>query len=253
MLHASVFMSLFLSSPRSTRSRRTARVLRVTLATTAMGLAISHAALPAVAANAVAFAPATLAPAQNAPASITTAQSFSTPSEARAAGVDQAEYEAAAPAQTAAVAASTSIVAIGGRVVWPYDHDVPSNGGFGPRSAPCDGCSTFHDGMDFGGGNGTPIQSIADGVVITATDNGGGYGSYVEIQHFVDGRTITSLYAHMQYGSLGLSVGDNVTAGQFVGLTGTTGQSTGPHLHLELYYEDGVRIDPEAWLTANVR
>lgn len=219
-----------------------------------MALAVSHAALPAVAANAVAFGLPAEESTSSASARISGVQSLSSPSEAVAGSVELAEYVAEAPAQiSTAAAGSAQAIALAGRVVWPYDHDVPSNGGFGPRSAPCDGCSSFHDGMDFGGGNGTPIQSIADGVVITATDNGGGYGSYVEIQHVVDGRTITSLYAHMQYGSLGLSVGDSVAAGQFVGLTGTTGQSTGPHLHLELFYDDGVRIDPEAWLSANAR
>jgi murein DD-endopeptidase MepM/ murein hydrolase activator NlpD len=56
----------------------------------------------------------------------------------------------------------------------------------------------------------------------------------------------------MQYGSLGVSVGDQVTAGQQVGLVGTTGQSTGPHLHLEMFGGDGVRFDGFAWLSARV-
>lgn len=251
--HASAFMSFFLPSPSSDRPQRTSRLLRPALTVVAMSLALSHAALPAVAANAVAFGEPRAEPASSAAARIAGVQSLSTPSEARAGSVERPEYVAEAPAPAAVAATGAQSIALSGRVVWPYDHEVPSNGGFGPRSAPCDGCSSFHDGMDFGGGNGTPIQAIADGTVVTATDNGGGYGSYVEIQHVVDGRTITSLYAHMQYGSLGLSVGESVAAGQFVGLTGTTGQSTGPHLHLELFYDDGVRIDPEAWLSANAR
>lgn len=247
-------MSFFLSYPTSARSKSHSGLVKPALTVIAMALALGHVVMPAVAANA-ATASADYG-SLSADAHVPGAQSLAAPSAIVSAPLEQAEYAAESGEQlaaAAAIAAEEAIALLGGHVVWPYDHAVPSNGGFGPRSAPCSGCSTFHDGMDFGGGNGTPIQSIADGVVITANNDGGGYGSYVEIQHTIDGRTITSLYAHMQYGSLGLSVGQSVTAGQFVGLTGTTGQSTGPHLHLELYYEDGVRIDPEAWLSANVR
>ncbi|BDZ55928.1 hypothetical protein GCM10025870_30010 [Agromyces marinus] len=139
----------------------------------------------------------------------------------------------------------------GDRIVWPVDPS-RSASGFGPRIAPCGGCSTMHDGIDFNPGNGAIIGSIADGVVITATEAGGGLGVYVEVQHNINGRVITSLYAHMQYGSLAVSVGQRVSAGQALGTVGTTGQSTGPHLHLEMYGTDGVRFDGMAWLQSNV-
>ena len=137
------------------------------------------------------------------------------------------------------------------RVVWPVDPSRTSDG-FGPRSAPCAGCSTTHDGIDFNPGAGAPIVSIADGVVITATEGGGGLGAYVEVQHNIGGELVTSLYAHMQYGSMQVSVGQRVTAGQLLGAVGTTGQSTGPHLHLEMYGADGVRFDGMAWLQSHV-
>ncbi|MBM7505325.1 M23 family metallopeptidase [Agromyces aurantiacus] len=137
------------------------------------------------------------------------------------------------------------------RVVWPVDPSRTSDG-FGPRIAPCAGCSTTHDGIDFNPGAGAPIVSIADGVVVTANTGDGGLGNYVEIQHNIGGELITSLYAHMAYGSMQVSVGQRVSAGQLVGAVGSTGQSTGPHLHLEMYGADGVRFDGMAWLQAHV-
>lgn len=133
-------------------------------------------------------------------------------------------------------------------IVWPVVDPSRTSDGFGPRAAPCSGCSTSHDGVDFLAGNGTPIMSIADGVVVLATENGGGLGVNVEVQHNIDGRIITSSYAHMQFGSLAVVVGQRVSAGQQVGLLGSTGQSTGPHLHLEMFGADGVRFDGMAWL-----
>ncbi|WP_441791565.1 M23 family metallopeptidase [Leifsonia sp. YAF41] len=153
------------------------------------------------------------------------------------------------PPVVEAAAAAPAAPAAGGGVQWPFPQAVRISDGFGPRSAPCSGCSTFHDGLDMNAGDGASIGSIADGVVVTSTDDGGGYGAYVEIESVVGGQTVTALYAHMQLGSRGVSVGEHVTAGQFVGLVGSTGQATGPHLHLELFHTDGVRFDPYSWLT----
>lgn len=137
-------------------------------------------------------------------------------------------------------------------VVWPVLNPENRSSGFGPRSAPCAGCSTNHDGVDFNPGNGSPVMSIADGVVVLATENGGGLGVNVEVQHNIGGELITSSYAHMQYGSLQVAVGQRVSAGQPVGLVGSTGQSTGPHLHLEMFGVDGVRFDGFAWLEERI-
>jgi murein DD-endopeptidase MepM/ murein hydrolase activator NlpD len=161
--------------------------------------------------------------------------------------------EAAPPPIFSEVASVGSVSIIEtGLIVWPVLSPDRRSSGFGPRSAPCAGCSTNHDGVDFNPGAGTPVMSIADGVVVLATENGGGLGVNVEVQHNIGGELITSSYAHMQYGSLAVSVGDHVTAGQQVGLVGSTGQSTGPHLHLEMFGVDGVRFDGFAWLAARV-
>ncbi|KRE21605.1 hypothetical protein ASG80_13400 [Agromyces sp. Soil535] len=146
---------------------------------------------------------------------------------------------------------SVSIVE-SGAVVWPVIDPEARASGFGPREAPCDGCSTFHDGVDFNPGNSTPVMSIADGVVVLATEDGGGLGVNVEVQHNIGGELVTSSYAHMQYGSLQVVEGQSVSAGQQLGLVGTTGQSTGPHLHLEMFGVDGVRFDGFAWLSEHI-
>ncbi|UOQ88634.1 M23 family metallopeptidase [Agromyces endophyticus] len=138
------------------------------------------------------------------------------------------------------------------RIVWPVQSPDRRSDGFGPRDAPCAGCSTAHDGVDFTPGEGTPVMSIADGVVVKATENGGGLGVNVEVEHNIGGELITSSYAHMQFGSIAVSVGQRVTAGQQVGNVGNTGQSTGPHMHLEMFGADGVRFDGFAWLGARI-
>jgi murein DD-endopeptidase MepM/ murein hydrolase activator NlpD len=135
---------------------------------------------------------------------------------------------------------------------WPFLMGVPISTDFGPRIAPCSGCSTYHEGIDMNPGVNTPIQAIADGVVreVSALDDGG-LGVYAVIDHQVDGQTITSVYAHMIEGSLLLSVGETVEVGQQVGNVGNTGQSTGPHLHFEIHV-DAKPVDPFAWLTERV-
>jgi murein DD-endopeptidase MepM/ murein hydrolase activator NlpD len=160
----------------------------------------------------------------------------------------------AAPPPITSQAASIGNVSIveSDSVVWPVLYPDQRSDGFGPREAPCAGCSTFHDGVDFIPGNGSPVMSIADGVVVLATEDGGGLGVNVEVQHNIGGELITSSYAHMQYGSLAVTEGQQVSAGQQLGVVGTTGQSTGPHLHLEMFGVDGVRFDGFAWLDDHV-
>ncbi|TAL46419.1 MAG: M23 family metallopeptidase [Salinibacterium sp.] len=137
-----------------------------------------------------------------------------------------------------------------GAVRWPFPYSVTISSGWGARVAPCLGCSTFHKGLDFTPGEGNPIQVIADGVVTSHTDETYGFGNCVIIQHTINGQMVESLYAHMQHGSSPLKVGDHVSVGDFVGLVGSTGSSTGAHLHFEVH-PDGVAVDPFKWLTAN--
>lgn len=96
-----------------------------------------------------------------------------------------------------------------------------------------------HKGVDYAAPHGTPIKSAGDGKVLLAGRKGG-YGNTVVIQH---GNRYRTLYAHMQGFAKGVRNGSNVKQGQIIGYIGTTGLSTGPHLHYE-FQVDGVHVDP---------
>ena len=134
----------------------------------------------------------------------------------------------------------------------PVDIDSRISDGYGPRVAPCAGCSTFHKGVDLLPGEGNSVAAIADGTVAEVGNPSGELGVYVVIDHVIDGKKISSTYGHMQVGSLTLQVGDSVSRGQVVGLVGSTGQSTGPHLHFEIKLGGVTPVDPMAWLRAHV-
>jgi len=136
-----------------------------------------------------------------------------------------------------------------GPVRWPFPVAVQISSGFGARVAPCRYCSSYHRGVDFVPGRGAPIYAIADGIV-TQQEYSGGYGEHAYIEHTINGQTVISVYAHMEAASSPLEVGDRVEAGDFIGLVGNTGISTGPHLHFEIRI-DGVYLDPFAYLQAN--
>lgn len=136
-------------------------------------------------------------------------------------------------------------------VRWPFDGPVRVSDGFGPRVSPCSGCSSFHLGTDFLPGYGNPVLAMADGVV-TSVDNSGGLGVHVVIDHLIDGQLVTTTSAHMQVGSVQVSVGQAVKAGDVVGLVGNTGDSTGPHLHFELRLGGAEPVDANAWLQQHV-
>ena len=91
----------------------------------------------------------------------------------------------------------------------------------------------YHAGVDISNSSGTPVYSVSDGKVVTThrTDNGG-YGLYVVIQHNINGRIYTSLYGHLR--SINVSVGQIVNKNTVIGLMGSTGRSTGPHVHLNI-------------------
>ncbi|MFT4260223.1 M23 family metallopeptidase [Microbacterium sp.] len=129
-------------------------------------------------------------------------------------------------------------------IQWPFLVGVSMSSGYGLR------WGRMHEGIDFTPGEGAPIQAIADGTVRIATEQGGGYGVTVYIDHVIDGKVITSHYSHMQYGSLQVQTGDKVKVGDIVGLTGNTGHSFGAHLHFEIIV-NGSTIDPLPWLRAN--
>lgn len=134
---------------------------------------------------------------------------------------------------------------------WPVPAGTPMSSGFGPRN--CSGCSSYHEGLDLNAPAGTPIWAIADGVVLPSL--GGGWsslGQHVRIQHVIDGEVIVSLYAHMQAGSIAVSPGQTVVAGQAIGGMGCTGSCTGTHLHFEIHPGDGGAVDPLAWMNARI-
>jgi murein DD-endopeptidase MepM/ murein hydrolase activator NlpD len=107
--------------------------------------------------------------------------------------------------------------------------------------------SGYHTGADFVVPTGTPIKAIAAGTVVAAGD-GGAYGNQVVIQH-ADG--MYSQYAHQS--QLSVSVGQTVTAGQQIGLSGATGNVTGPHLHFEVRTtpDYGSDVDPVSYLNSH--
>lgn len=108
---------------------------------------------------------------------------------------------------------------------------------FGGRDAPTAGASTNHGGIDLAAPTGTQIAAVLGGLVTIAGEYGG-YGNAVKIDH---GNGVESLYGHMS--AVGVAPGQQVTAGQVIGNVGSTGISTGPHLHLSMY-KDGEAIDP---------
>lgn len=138
-----------------------------------------------------------------------------------------------------------------GTIQWPFASGAPITSGFGPRNvAGCGFCSTYHKGLDFTPGSGVPIQIIADGVVSAVIVSNSGLGNHVIVDHVINGQKVQSVYAHMQYGSITVAEGQTVTVGSVVGKVGSTGASTGAHLHFEVHL-DGTPVDPFAWLQAN--
>ncbi|GAW41745.1 Murein DD-endopeptidase MepM [Brevundimonas sp. SH203] len=110
---------------------------------------------------------------------------------------------------------------------------------FGFRTHPISGYKKMHQGIDFAATTGTPVVAPADGVVVEAR-RWGGYGNWLRIRH---NNGLESGYGHLsRYGS-GVRAGQRVSQGQIVAYVGSTGASTGPHLHYELW-RNGQRINP---------
>ena len=113
---------------------------------------------------------------------------------------------------------------------------------FGVRSDPFRGRAAMHGGIDMAGPLGTPIYATADGVVGQAAWNSGGYGNLIELSH---GSGIATRYGHLS--RIMVSAGERVHRGQLIGLMGSTGRSTGSHLHYEVRI-DGRAINPLPFL-----
>jgi murein DD-endopeptidase MepM/ murein hydrolase activator NlpD len=128
-----------------------------------------------------------------------------------------------------------------GAIAVPSDKPVKTaafTSGYGVRSDPFRGGAAMHAGIDLAGPHGTPIYATADGVVTTAKWNSGGYGNLIKVDH---GRGIETRYGHLA--QMLVRDGQQVKRGQLIGRMGSTGRSTGNHLHYEVRI-DGRAVNP---------
>ena len=123
-------------------------------------------------------------------------------------------------------------------------HEGYVSSGFGRRSDPITGRISMHTGLDFAAPRGTPIYAVGAGVVTFSARNGA-YGNMIEITH---GDGYKTRYAHAH--SLLVNKGDLVSKGQQIATVGSTGRSTGPHLHLEIY-RNGMAVNPARYIALN--
>jgi murein DD-endopeptidase MepM/ murein hydrolase activator NlpD len=128
----------------------------------------------------------------------------------------------------------------------PVVGEVEFTSGFGVRSDPFLGRPAMHTGLDFRAATGDPVRATANGKVISSGWMGG-YGRMVEIDH---GNGLSTRYGHLS--EIHVRVGDVIKIGQVIGAVGSTGRSTGPHLHYETRI-DGDAVDPQKFLRAGVR
>ena len=126
-----------------------------------------------------------------------------------------------------------------GALTWPVTGVITSP--FGWRRSPFGGGSEFHQGLDIGANMGTPVTAAASGTIISAGWYGG-YGNYILIDH---GGGMSTGYGHLS--RIYVSNGQQVQRGQAIGAVGSTGASTGPHLHFEVRMS-GKPVDPTAYL-----
>lgn len=232
---------------RPARAGRTHRASRITLTSAAAALAMFAAsAMPAHASAGTSTATSTLAPQVR-------TQDYAVTQAVTAATLDRDDFTVGGGQQVvvAGDGSADGAVSYGGEVRSPFPGPVRMSSGFGYRSAPCAACSSLHQGLDFNPGMGAPIGAVAAGKV-RVSGTYFSYGTAVIIDHVIDGRRVSTLYGHMIPGSSPLRAGDTVAAGQFIGKVGSSGVSTGAHLHLEVLMDGVTPIDPEAWLEARI-
>jgi murein DD-endopeptidase MepM/ murein hydrolase activator NlpD len=128
----------------------------------------------------------------------------------------------------------------------PLAGNLDLSSGFGVRSDPFTRSPAMHTGLDFQGETGDPVRATANGTVTTAGWSGG-YGKVVDIDH---GNGFSTRYGHLS--SIDVQVGQSVKSGQTIGKLGSTGRSTGPHLHYETRVS-GEPVDPQKFLRAGQR
>ena len=160
--------------------------------------------------------------------------------------IRQKQAEEAARQQAARRAALLSgqepppIVGAPSALIWPVSGPITSP--FGMRTNPVSGRFLMHTGIDIGANMGTTVTSPADGRVISAGWNDGGYGNMIIIDN---GGSMSTLFAHLS--QIFVTTDQEVKRGQAIGAVGSTGESTGPHLHFEVRI-DGKPVDPMSYL-----
>ena len=135
-----------------------------------------------------------------------------------------------------------------GAIAVPSDKPVKTaefTSGYGIRSDPFRGGAARHQGIDLAAPVGTPIYATADGVISEAGYNSGGYGNLIKVDH---GRGIETRYGHLS--RILVSAGQRITRGQLIGHMGSTGRSTGSHLHYEVRI-DGRAVNPIPFMKSN--
>lgn len=135
-------------------------------------------------------------------------------------------------------------------IEFPLEKKFPLGSGFGPRGALAGGKIKAHNhkGQDIAAPTGTKVKSVDDGVVVRSSpvEQSGGYGNFIVIKH----KDFYSAYGHLSKREV--NKGDTVKRGQLIGLVGSTGLSTGPHLHFEIRKtENGSQVDPKPYLTGS--
>ena len=222
------------SAPRPTSAAKTAAPLRVALqpvpAAPATGDAVPAEPVVATAQNLVKAAELQrrIAEAEAWAASAERAAAAARQAEAARATASAARVTAASTTRATAAAASSGVRLVQGRVT----------SGFGPR------WGSRHNGLDIAAPIGTPIRAPLAGTVISSGP-ASGFGMWVRIRH--DDGTIT-VYGHINRSLV--RVGQRVNAGDVIAEVGNRGQSTGPHLHIEVITPNGTKIDPRPWLDA---
>ena len=125
---------------------------------------------------------------------------------------------------------------------WPCPASSRITSSFGDRESPTEGASSNHKGVDIGASTGSAVLAAADGTVVIATYSASA-GNYVMINH---GGGVYTVYMHMS--SIAVSVGQEVSRGETVGAVGSTGYSTGPHLHFGLRI-NGTYVNPLSYVS----
>jgi murein DD-endopeptidase MepM/ murein hydrolase activator NlpD len=128
----------------------------------------------------------------------------------------------------------------------PIEGEIDLSSGFGVRTDPFLGKPAMHSGLDFRSETGDPVRATANGTVESAGWSGG-YGNMIEIDH---GNGFATRYGHLS--KIEVKVGQQIKIGQVIGRVGSTGRSTGPHLHYETRI-DGDAVDPQKFLRAGLR